>query len=107
MVVPLLIVPPTLLMGASFPYLQRVNQTSLDDIGKRVGAGFVRGVETTITMDEEQFVGVGYFLFACVLERFLAMYASLNSFNQLSLRTEQREETVREFSPRAGTRELL
>lgn len=76
-------------------------------IGKRVGAGFVRGVETTITMDEEQFVGSGYFLFACVLERFLAMYASLNSFNQLSLRTEQREETVREFSPRAGTRELL
>ncbi len=76
-------------------------------IGKRVGAGFVRGVETTITMDEEQFVGTGYFLFACVLERFLAMYASLNSFNQLSLRTEQREETVREFSPRAGTRELL
>ena len=37
-VVPLLIVPPTLLMGASFPYLQRINQTSLDDIGKRVGA---------------------------------------------------------------------
>jgi len=76
-------------------------------IGKRVGAGFVRGVETTVTMDEEQFVGSGYFLFACVLERFLAMYASLNSFNQLSLRTEQREGTVREFLPRAGTRELL
>ncbi|MEZ5435735.1 MAG: fused MFS/spermidine synthase [Pseudomonadales bacterium] len=37
-VVPLLIVPPTILMGASFPYLQRINQTSLDDIGKRVGA---------------------------------------------------------------------
>ena len=37
-VVPLLMVPPTLLMGASFPYLQRVNQTSLGDIGKRVGA---------------------------------------------------------------------
>jgi len=37
-VVPLLIVPPTLLMGASFPYLQRINQTSLEDIGKRVGA---------------------------------------------------------------------
>lgn len=28
-------VPPTLLMGASFPYLQRINQTSLGDIGKR------------------------------------------------------------------------
>ncbi|MCC7516420.1 MAG: fused MFS/spermidine synthase, partial [Pseudomonadales bacterium] len=37
-VVPLLIVPPTILMGASFPYLQRINQTSMADIGKRVGA---------------------------------------------------------------------
>lgn len=37
-VVPLLIVPPTLLMGASFPYLQRINQTNLNEIGQRVGA---------------------------------------------------------------------
>lgn len=37
-VAPALIVPPTLLMGASFPYLQRINQSRLDEIGKRVGA---------------------------------------------------------------------
>ncbi len=76
-------------------------------IGGRIGAGFVRGLETTLTFDEEQYVGSGLFLFACILERFLGLYASLNSFNQMVLRTEQREEIVRRFSPRAGEQELL
>lgn len=76
-------------------------------IGGRVGTGFVRGLETTLTFDEEQFVGSGLFLFACVLDRFLGLYASLNSFNQLVLRTEQREEPVKRFTPRAGAQDLL
>jgi spermidine synthase/MFS family permease len=38
-VVPLLlVVPPTFLMGYAFPYLQRVAQTDLNRIGRRVGA---------------------------------------------------------------------
>lgn len=76
-------------------------------IGGRIGAGFVRGLETTISFDEEQFVGSGLFLFACVLERFLGLYSSVNSFNQMILRTEQREEPLRAFPPRAGEQELL
>lgn len=76
-------------------------------IGDRIGAGFVRGVETTLTFDEEQFVGSGLFLFACVIERFLGLYASLNSFNQVLLRTQQREETVKKFPPRAGEQQLI
>lgn len=76
-------------------------------IGGRVGAGFVRGMETTVTFDEEQFVGSGMFLFACVLERFLGLYSSLNSFNQMVLRTEQREEDVKQFPARAGEQDLL
>ncbi len=76
-------------------------------IGGRIGSGFVRGLETTIMFDEEQFVGSGLFLFACVLERFLGLYASVNSFNQMVLKTEQREETVKRFPPRAGEQELL
>ena len=76
-------------------------------IGERIGAGFVRGLETTMTLDEEQFVGSGMFLFACVLERFLGLYASLNSFNQMVLRTKQREEDVKIFPPRAGEQVLL
>lgn len=76
-------------------------------IGEHIGAGFVRGLETTLTMDETEFVGSGMFLFACVLERFFGLYASLNSFNQMVLRTEQREEDVRIFPPRTGEQILL
>ena len=76
-------------------------------IGGRVGAGFVRGLETTLTFDEEQFVGGGMFLFASVLERFLGLYASVNSFNQMVLRSEQREAIVKEFPARAGEQDLL
>ena len=76
-------------------------------IGNRVGAGFVRGIETTLEFDEEQFVGGGLFLFASVLERFLGIYASLNSFNQLVIRTEQREEEVKRWAPRTGDQILL
>jgi type VI secretion system protein ImpG len=63
-------------------------------------------METTLTFDEEQFVGSGLFLFAAVLERFLGLYSSLNSFNQLSIRSEQREEVIKQFPPRAGEQEL-
>ncbi len=76
-------------------------------IGGRVGTGFVRGLQTTLTFDEEQFVGSGLFLFGCVLERFLGLYASLNSFNQVVMRSEQREEDIKQFPPRAGEQELL
>ena len=76
-------------------------------IGGRIGSGFVRGIETTVTLDEDQYVGSGMFLFACVLERFLGLYSTLNSFNQFVLRTEQREEIVKQFIPRAGEQDLL
>jgi len=76
-------------------------------IGEHIGAGFVRGLETTLTMDEEEFVGSGMYLFACVLERFFGLYSSLNSFNQLVLRTKQREEDVKVFVPRTGEQVLL
>jgi type VI secretion system protein ImpG len=76
-------------------------------IGGHIGAGFVRGLETTLTFDETQYVGSGMFLFACVLERFLALYTSLNSFNQTVIRSEQREEIIKRFPPRSGEQVLL
>ena len=76
-------------------------------IGNRTGAGFVRGIETTLVFDEDQFVGSGLFVFASVLERFLGIYSSLNSFSQLVIKTRQREEIVKRWSPRTGERVLL
>jgi len=83
------------------------SRRSVKQIGDRVGTGFVRGLSTTITFDEGEFVGSGMFLFAAVLDRFLGLYAAVNSFNQLSIRSLQREETIKDFAPRAGNQALL
>ncbi|MGH7868348.1 MAG: type VI secretion system baseplate subunit TssF [Candidatus Dormibacteraceae bacterium] len=47
------------------------------------------------------------YIFASVLEQFLGLYASLNSFSQLAVRTRQRRGLLREWPPRAGRRILL
>ena len=83
------------------------SRKAVRQIGDRIGAGFVRGLETTITLDEEEFVGSSMYLFACVVDRFLSLYTSLNSFNQLVLRSEQREEDIKAFPPRTGDQFLL
>jgi len=75
--------------------------------GSRIGTGFVRGIETTMEFDETQFVGSGVFLFASVLERFLGLYASVNSFTQLVAKSEQREGILKKWKPRAGEMSLL
>jgi type VI secretion system protein ImpG len=83
------------------------SRPAVRQIGTRIGAGFVRGIETTIEFDEEQYVGSGLFLFASVLERFLGLYASVNSFNQLVAVTSQREGILKRWPPRAGQQVLL
>jgi type VI secretion system protein ImpG len=83
------------------------SRPAVRQMGTRIGAGFVRGIETTIEFDEEQYVGSGLFLFACVLERFLGLYASVNSFNQLVAVTTQREGILKRWPPRAGQQPLL
>jgi type VI secretion system protein ImpG len=69
--------------------------------------GFCRGVEVTVEFDEEKYVGTGVYLFASVLERFLGLYASLNSFTQLVARTKQGEGVLRRWPPRAGEQALV
>ncbi|MBM3744384.1 MAG: type VI secretion system baseplate subunit TssF [Acidobacteria bacterium] len=71
------------------------------------GISFVRGTRVEMLLDEERFVGAGVYLFASVLERFLGLYASLNSFSQLAVTTEQRKEGLCEWPPRAGQLILL
>lgn len=71
------------------------------------GISFAHGWRVELELDEEQFVGGGYYLFASVVEHFLALYVSLNSFTQLSLKTRQRREVIREWPPRAGSKILI
>lgn len=69
--------------------------------------GFCRGIEVELTFDEDKYVGTGLFLFATVLERFLGLYATVNSFVQVVATTKQREEPLRRWPPRVGDRILL
>jgi type VI secretion system protein ImpG len=70
-------------------------------------AGFCRGFEVTIGFDEGRFSGSGVYLFASVLERFLGLYASLNSFTRMVATTNKREEPMAKWPPRAGEQVLI
>jgi len=79
-------------------------------VGRSAGeprGGFCRGLEVTILFDEERFAGSGVFLFAGVLERFLGLYCSVNSFSRLIATTNKREGELRRWPPRAGETVLL
>jgi len=72
-----------------------------------ISAGFCRGIEVTLVFDESKYVGRGLFLFASVLERFLAMYSSINSFSQTIATTNKRAAPLKTWPPRAGEKQLL
>ncbi|MDR3212511.1 MAG: type VI secretion system baseplate subunit TssF [Azoarcus sp.] len=66
-------------------------------------SGFVRGVDITLTLDEDAYVGGSVYLFAGVLERFFALYCTVNSFTRLRVRTvQQRDEDVLAWPARSG-----
>ena len=69
--------------------------------------GFCRGMEITVQFDEDKYVGSGVFLFASVLERFLGLHATLNSFIQLIATSRQRDTPIKRWPPRAGEQVLL
>ena len=69
--------------------------------------GFCRGMEVTIEFDEQKYVGSGVFLFASVLERFLALYTTINAFTQLVARTTQGEGPLKIWPARAGDQQLI
>ena len=71
------------------------------------GLSFARGHRVEIGFDEDQFAGGSVYLFASVLERFLGLYTTLNSFCILAAGTRQRKEVMREWPPRAGWKALV
>lgn len=76
-------------------------------VTKRVGRSFCRGVQATLTFDEEKYVGAGLFLFSAVLDRFFGQYVSVNSFSQLEVKTLQKKDLVKRWPPRSGDRILV
>jgi len=73
----------------------------------KMAQGFCRGIELTIEFDDDKFAGGGPYLFASVLERFLGMYATINSATRLVARSRQREGYWKRWPFRSGEKTLL
>ncbi|MEZ6062310.1 MAG: type VI secretion system baseplate subunit TssF [Planctomycetaceae bacterium] len=77
---------------------------------QRVGGAFARGVEVHLVMDDERYSGDSAYLFASVLDRFFAMYTTINSFTRLTATTrdnESREAETWKWTARAGEKPLI
>jgi type VI secretion system protein ImpG len=66
------------------------------------GITFARGTRVELELDEDQFAGTGAYTFAAVLDVFLGLYTSINSFTQLAVRTRQRKRMLKQWPPRSG-----
>jgi type VI secretion system protein ImpG len=73
---------------------------------RQVGGAVCRGVEVTVHFDDQRFAGSSLFLFASVLERFLALYCSINSFTKLTATVERQKGELRRWPPRMGEKVL-
>ena len=84
-----------------------VSRVSTSRVVRNVGGAFCRGLRVTVDFDREHFAGTSPYVLAAVLERFLGLYVSINSFTQLVARMPPDEELVSQWPPRAGEQILL
>lgn len=71
------------------------------------GGAVMRGLSLSMAVDESHFAGLGdLYLFCSVVDRFLALYASINTFTQLEVLNARTGEVLR-WKPRIGRKPLL
>jgi type VI secretion system protein ImpG len=70
-------------------------------------SGLCRGLDVMVEFEVAPFESGQGFLFASVIERFLALYVSINSFSRTTARVRGRADELRTWPPRAGSRVLL
>jgi type VI secretion system protein ImpG len=68
---------------------------------------FCRGLDITLAWDSAAWHQAGLFLLASVLERFLALHATVNSFTRVACTLRGHSDRAASFPPRAGMRTLL
>ncbi len=69
--------------------------------------GFCRGVELDVTFDPEKYPGVGSYLLASVLDKFVGLYASINSYTRLTSRLKNAPEPFKVWPYRVGDQTIL
>jgi type VI secretion system protein ImpG len=91
--------------------IKGISAMSTSKVVRRVGddawRGFCRGTQVEIEFDESYFVGGSAFLLGSVLNRFFALYASINSFTQLVIRSKQNTEVWKRWPPMTGEKIVL
>lgn len=66
-----------------------------------------RGVDITLTIDEDHFVGSGLHVFASILDRFFALHVHINSFTQFNLRSKKSGDILLTCPARNGNAHLV
>ncbi|HKQ30696.1 MAG TPA: type VI secretion system baseplate subunit TssF [Burkholderiales bacterium] len=96
---------------SSWKQIDSLVSVTSEPLVRRLGTehwrGFCRGIGVRLLFDEERFDAGSLLLYGEVLRRFLALYANLNSFTQLTIETQQRKGEIRTWPPLAGTQTVL
>ena len=66
-----------------------------------------RGTEVEITFDPRMLTGSSAYLFSAILNHYLSLYCSINSFTRLVAKQSGRDEPIKKWSPRAGDKALI
>lgn len=69
--------------------------------------GFVKGTSVTLTIDDNGSPAFGSLLFMSVLAHFFGLYAHINSFAELTVKTTHKEGVWKQWLPINGTQKLL
>ena len=92
-----------LISGISSVKSKRITQRLTDGVVQ----GFCRGTRITIEFRPDSYSSSGAYLFASVLDRFLALYTSINSFTQLVTKWVGSPEPFKTWPCRIGMRDHL
>lgn len=66
-----------------------------------------RGLEIEVTFDDALMSGHSMMLFGEVLDRFFALYCSINAFTRMVVRVKGRPDILRKWPPRIGSQPLI
>jgi type VI secretion system protein ImpG len=75
--------------------------------GNEPWRGFCQGTEVTLTLDPGLYVGSSALLLGAVLNRFFPLYASINSFTELQIRSTEREGIWKKWPAMIGLQKLV
>ena len=83
------------------------SRPALRQVGIDAWRGFCQGLEITLEFDETQYVGNSALLMSSVLSRFFGLYASVNSFTELVVKSGQRQGVWKRWPAMAGAQGIL